>query len=242
MLAELNFLLKHMEKILVVEDDYSLAESLYKLLSAEGYIVENVYDGALAEKLALRNQYDCIILDINLPCKNGYEICKTLRSHHIQTPILMLTAFGEIEDKLEGFESGTDDYLTKPFFTKELLARLKALLKRSQHRIQFNNSVLCVEDLQIDLSKKTVQRGNTAIKLTAREFQILVILAEAQGNPVSKKELIQKLWGTNTEVSTNTIEVFINSLRNKIDKHFTTKLIHTKLGFGYYVGKNEQDH
>ncbi|MCS6795401.1 MAG: response regulator transcription factor [Raineya sp.] len=228
-----------MEKILIVEDDFSLAESLKKQLSAEGYLVENVYDGLLAEKLALRQHFDCIILDINLPSKNGYEVCKSLRNHHISTPILMLTAFGELEDKLEGFESGVDDYLPKPFFIKELLARLKALLKRNYQRNEPNSEILVIEDLQIDVGKKSVQRGNETIKLTAREFQILSILAEARGNPISKKELIQKVWGTNTEVNTNTIEVFINSLRNKIDKNFPTKLIHTKLGFGYYVGKNE---
>ncbi len=240
---EINFFLQKfaMEKILIVEDDLFLAENLQKLLTSEGYSVENIYDGLLAEKLALRKHYDCMIIDINLPGKNGYEICKNLRNHQINTPILMLTAFGEIEDKLEGFESGADDYLTKPFFIKELLARLKALLKRNLNRKEDYTESIIIEDLHIDLAKKTAQRGKEFIKLTAREFQILTILAEARGNPVSKKELIQKVWGTNTEVNTNTIEVFINSLRNKIDKHFATKLIHTKLGFGYYVGKNEQN-
>jgi DNA-binding response OmpR family regulator len=229
-----------MSKILLIEDDFTLAENIQKQLRSEGFEVSNVFDGLLAEKLLFRETFDCIILDVNIPGKNGFELCKSIRKNQIHTPVLMLTAFGEVEDKLEGFESGADDYLTKPFFIKELIARIRVILKRNTHIGNPEKSILQVEDLCVDILKKTVQRKGEFIKLTAREFQILLLLVQAQGNPVSKKEIIQHVWGTNTEVNTNTIEVFINALRNKIDKAFEPKLIHTKLGFGYYVGKNDE--
>lgn len=225
-----------MEKILLVEDDFTLAENIKKQLIAEGYEVENIFDGLLAEKVLLRNGFDCVILDVNIPGKNGFELCKMLRQHQIESPVIMLTAFSEVEDKLEGFESGADDYLTKPFFIEELIARIKVLIKRKKLFQNNETKALVIDDLVIDLKKKTATRKEETIRLTAREFQILALLAQAKGNPVSKKEIIQEVWGTNTEVNTNTIEVFINALRNKIDKNASTKLIHTKLGFGYYVG------
>jgi DNA-binding response OmpR family regulator len=223
-----------MQKILIAEDDVHIASDLKSRLQDEGYSVEAIYDGLLAEKLLIRNSYDCIILDINLPGKTGIAICKTVRSQNISTPILFLTAFGEVEDKLQGFESGADDYLTKPFFFKELLARVKALLKRGSVNNQAP-SIETFEDLTIDLSSKRVFRNGTPIKLTAREYEILTALVTAKGNSVSKKDLIRIVWGTQVEVNTNTIEVFINSIRNKIDKNYPVKLIHTRPGYGYYV-------
>jgi DNA-binding response OmpR family regulator len=229
-----------MIKILLIEDDFALAENIKKQLIEATYEVDNIYDGLLAEKIILRQTFDCIILDVNIPGKNGFELCKSIRQHNIQTPIIMLTAFGEVEDKLQGFDSGVDDYLTKPFFMKELLARIKVIIKRKGQFNNEQNTTYVIEDLVIDIQKKSIQRKEESIKLTAREFQILVLLAEAQGNPVSKKEIIQHVWGTNTDVNTNTIEVFVNTLRNKIDKNFDVKLIHTKLGFGYFLGKNHE--
>lgn len=223
-----------MQQILIAEDDTNIASDLKQQLLNEGFEAEVVFDGLLAEKIISRKKFDCIILDINMPGKNGLEVCRAIRSQKITTPILMLTAFGEVEDKVQGFENGADDYLTKPFYFKELLARIKALLKRSTHQPE-TARVITIHDLTIDILTKSVSRTNKAIKLTAREFEILTTLAEAQGHVVSKKDLIKKIWGTLVEVNTNTIEVFINSLRNKIDKHHETKLIHTRPGFGYFL-------
>ncbi|MBN8651103.1 MAG: response regulator transcription factor [Cytophagales bacterium] len=229
-----------MQQILIAEDDTNIASDLKQQFQNEGFEAEVVFDGVLAEKIILRKTFDCIILDINMPGKNGLEVCKAVRTQKITAPILMLTAFGEVEDKLTGFENGADDYLTKPFFFKELLARVKALLKRGARQNE-PAQVLTISDLMIDLSTKTAARGGVAIKLTAREFEILTALAEAKGGVVSKKTLIKKIWGTLVEVNTNTIEVFINSLRNKIDKQHEVKLIHTRPGFGYVLGVGQHE-
>lgn len=228
------------QQILIVEDDAHIASDLKSRLEAEGFIAEVVYDGLLAEKIFTRKKFDCLILDINIPGKNGLELCKALREQQISTPVLMLTAFGEVEDKVAGFESGADDYLTKPFFFKELLARIKALLKRSAH-LNHQEQRLQIEDLIIDLADKRVTRNHQPIRLTPREFQILSVLAKAHGNSVSKKELIMRIWNTQVEVSTNTIEVFINSIRNKVDKNHAVKLVHTRPGYGYYLSAHSHE-
>jgi DNA-binding response OmpR family regulator len=223
-----------MQNILLVEDDMHIAADLKSQLSSEGFDVEVLYDGLLAEKMIIRKPFHCIILDVNIPGKNGFDVCASIRAQNISTPVLMLTAFGEMDDKIQGFESGADDYLTKPFFFKELLARIKALLKRGV-QLEEQPQKLNIEDLAIDFTSKKVARAGLTIKLTAREFEIIAVLASAKGNAVSKKELIQKIWGTAVQVNTNTIEVFINSLRNKIDKNHSVKLLHTRQGFGYYL-------
>lgn len=229
-----------MQKILIAEDDVNISADLKLRLQEEGFLTEAVYDGLLAEKLIMRNSYDCIVLDINMPGKNGLEVCKSIRNHGINTPVLFLTAFDEAEDKVTGFESGADDYLTKPFYFKELLVRIRSLLKRRSSNSEIPN-VISVEDLLIDLGTKKVTRKDEHIKLTAREFDILALLASANGNIVSKKNLIEKIWGTRVEVNTNTIEVFINSIRNKIDKGHEQKVIHTRPGFGYFLsGKSNE--
>jgi DNA-binding response OmpR family regulator len=230
-----------MQSILLVEDDIHIAADVKARLTAEGFTIEVLYDGLLAEKLISRKPFDCIILDINLPGKNGFDVCKSMRQNNIKVPVLMLTAFGEVDDKLQGFESGADDYLTKPFYFQELLARIKALLKRSSGNDSAMSEQIVIEDLVIDMHSKKVTRASNTIKLTAREFDILALLAQAKGNSVSKKELIQKIWGTSVEVNTNTIEVFINSIRNKIDKHNAPKLIHTRSGFGYYLSAKDDE-
>lgn len=223
-----------MQHILLVEDDVHIAADVKSRLTGEGYAVEVMYDGLLAGKLIARQSFDCIILDVNLPGKNGLDLCRLIRQQQLTTPVLMLTAFGEVEDKVQGFESGADDYLTKPFYFQELLLRIRALLKRSTH-LAAAPAILQIEDLTIDETAKKVSRAGTPVKLTAREFEILLVLAQARGNSVSKKELIHKIWGTTVEVNTNTIEVFINSIRNKIDKQHERKLVHTRPGFGYYI-------
>lgn len=222
-----------MQTILLVEDDQHLSSDIKAQLIKEGLNVEAVFDGILAEKMIARQKFDCIILDVNLPGKTGYEICRSTRLQNIKTPVIILTAFGEIDDKLEGFNCGADDYLTKPFYFKELLARIKVFLRRNDSNEDLKNIV--VADLVIDVNKKTISRSNEHIKVTPREFDIVLLLANAKGNPVSKKDLIKNVWGTSMEVNTNTIEVFINLIRNKIDKNYSVKLIHTRTGFGYYI-------
>lgn len=224
-------------KILLVEDDIQLTNDLKHQLQAERFEVDSAFDGQIADKLVSRNKYDCILLDVNIPAINGYDLAKSIREKQINAPIIMLTAFGEIEDKLHGFDSGADDYITKPFYFKELLARIKVFLKRSE-QLSKENDTLVIDDLVIEPRKRQVTRNDVQIKLTAREYELLMILAEAKGTPVSKKELLSKVWGTSFEANTNTIEVFINLLRNKIDKNFGEKLIKTRTGFGYYLGRD----
>ena len=229
-----------MLSILIAEDDINIASDLKLRLEAEGFLTEVIYDGMLAEKMLTRKTYDCVVLDINLPGKNGLEVCKAMRAQQNNSPVIILTAFDEVEDKVLGFESGADDYLTKPFYFKELLARVKSLIKRRAHQNSPIESIT-VDDLVIDITLKKVSRAGNLIKLTPREFEILATLAEAKGNLVSKRDLIKKIWNTQVEVNTNTIEVFINSIRNKVDKHFSVKLIRTRPGFGYYLSANAHE-
>ena len=221
--------------ILIVEDDPNLSQNIRDALVDENYLVEVAFDGLIAEKLLKRNDYHCIIMDINLPYKNGYELCKEFRQTNTTTPVLFLTAFDELEDKVAGFDSGADDYLTKPFYMKELLLRVKSLIKRAGNSHEMVNDMITIENLIINQKTKSVTRNNIEITLTPREYQILLKLAFAQGNLVTKQELIREIWGRSFDAKTNTIEVFINFLRNKIDKPFDTKLIKTKIGYGYYL-------
>ena len=224
-------------RILLVEDDINLSNDLNRQLVSKNIEVDIAFDGLLAERMIQRTRYDCILADVNIPGKNGFDLVRSIRSRQIFTPVIMLTAFGEIDDKLEGFNSGADDYITKPFFFEELLARMKVILKRLEN-LGKNPELVIIEDLVIDLRKREVNRKDKPIKLTAREYEILVMLAEAQGEPVSKKEILNKVWGSSFGTNTNTIEVFINLLRNKIDKNFEPKLIKTRIGFGYSLGKS----
>jgi DNA-binding response OmpR family regulator len=221
--------------ILVVEDDPNLNKNIHDALVDDNYTVDIAFDGLLAEKMLKRNDYHCVVLDINLPYKNGYELCTSFRQHNITTPVLFLTAFDELEDKVAGFDSGADDYLTKPFYMKELLLRVKSLIKRAGNPHEIVNENITIEDLIINQKTKKVTRNSIEISLTPREYQILLKLAAAQGNLVTKQELIREIWGKSFDANTNTIEVFINFLRNKIDKPFATKLIKTKIGYGYYL-------
>ncbi len=224
-----------MKKLLIIEDDPALNANIREALQAEGFGVEAVFDGSLAEKLLEKNSYDCIILDISLPYKNGYDVCRDFRKYDTTTPVLMLTAFDELEDKVRGYDSGADDYLTKPFYMRELALRVQALIKRSGRQAgETVSPVLVAGDLTIDLATKTVTRQDTEISLTPREYQILLRLLRSRGELVSKKELVREIWGSSFDANTNTIEVYINFLRNKIDKPFGKESIKTRIGFGYY--------
>ncbi len=223
-------------KVLLIEDDPTLNRNIHAALSAENMLVQSVYDGNLAERMLVKETFDCIIMDINLPGVNGFELARTFRQTNKYTPILMLTAFGELEDKVKGFDSGADDYLTKPFFMRELIIRVQALAKRNSLKNHGNDEskIIIAGDIKIDVSRKQVWRQGKEITLTPREYQILVKLCHNVGEVVSKNDLINEIWGGKFDANTNTIEVYINFLRNKIDKPFQKSSIKTKIGFGYY--------
>lgn len=224
-----------MKKILLVEDDPHISQNIHEALAAEQFDVAAVFDGLLADKLLRKHEYHCVILDLNLPGKSGYDLCRDFRKYNSSTPVLILTAFDEIEDKVQGFQSGADDYLTKPFYTQELILRVNALLRRSQDALNNDHaSVLVIGDLTLHLGHKKVTRQDVEIVLTPREYQILVLLVQAKGELVAKKDLIEGIWGRAFDANTNTIEVYINFLRKKVDRPFGKDSIKTKVGFGYY--------
>lgn len=222
-------------RILVVEDEHRIANSIKKGLEQERYAVDIAYTGSDGYDLASTETYDLIILDIMLPEMNGIEICKELRKNKINFPILMLTAKGQIEDKIIGLDAGADDYMTKPFSFDELLARVRALTRRQGVII---NDELKVGDLEIDLKKFTVKREDKAIQLSSKEFSLLEFLVRNKDDIVSKDQIISHLWDYDADILPNTIEVYIKNLREKIDKPFVNKkpLIQTVRGFGYKIG------
>lgn len=223
-------------KILLAEDDLTMSQNIRSELVEIGYDVEVAYDGLMAEKFLKKYSFDCLILDINLPHRNGYEICRFFRTFNDTTPVLFLTAFDELEDKVQGYDSGADDYLTKPFYMKELILRLQSLVKRSRKdAVTDGNEQLVFDDIVIYPKTKTVRKREKELVLTPREYQLLMRLVAAKGELVLKSDLIREIWGNKVDVNTNTIEVYINFLRNKVDKPFDTSYIKTKVGYGYYL-------
>jgi len=223
-------------KILMVEDDPKISSFVKLGLENNDCIVDVAYDSEMGEKLACKRKYDIILLDVIIPGVTGFELCKRIRSKDIKTPILMLTSLDSIEDKVTGFESGADDYLLKPFSFQELFVRLKALNRRNNE--QSINPTLKIADLEMDTVSKKVKRGCIEIKLTKREYTILELLLSNQGKVFDRLEITEKVWGESFNSGTNVIDVHINSLRNKIDKDYTPKLIHTKIGMGYVIDEN----
>lgn len=219
-------------KILVVEDESNVADFLRKGLEEQEHSVDLAYDGLMGEKLALRNNYDILLLDVILPGMNGYELCKRIREQKPLVPVLMLTALGTTDDKISGFDAGADDYLVKPFEFNELLARIKALVKRATGVVQ-TSTVIKVADLELNLDKKTARRGNTDIQLTAKEFALLEFLMKNKGRVVSRTDIAEKVWDVTFDTGTNVVDVYINILRKKLDRDFDKKLIHTRIGLGY---------
>jgi DNA-binding response OmpR family regulator len=211
-----------------------VALSVKKGLEAEGFTVVLAYDGTIAEKMLTREEFDFIILDINLPGRNGLELCHAFRNRNKQVPILMLTAMGEIGDKMEAFSAGADDYLVKPFHLMELVARIKAIRKRATGQPQPQH-LITISDLVIDSDAKEVKRAGKLIKLSQKEYLLLEALARANGRVLSKADLTEKVWSLDFDTGTNTVEVYISFLRSKIDKAHEVKLIHTRTGFGYYL-------
>lgn len=222
-------------KILVVEDEVKVADLIRKGLEANGYSVEVAYDGMMGRKLGVQHHFDLIILDINLPYENGYMVCKAIRERNANVPVLFLTALDSIDDKLEGFDAGADDYISKPFEMKELLARIRVFLKRNSAAPTSPSNVLKAADLVLNLDSKAVTRAGKAIELTAKEFMLLQYLLENKNRVVSKVDIAEKIWNITFDTGTNVIEVYMNYLRNKVDKGFDSKLIHTQIGMGYVL-------
>ena len=223
-------------KLLVVEDEHKIANAIKQGLEQESYAVDVAYDGDQGLANALNDEYDMIILDRMLPGNvDGIQICKQLRAKNIHTPILLLTAKDRISDRVTGLDSGADDYLVKPFAFEELLARVRALLRRPSGN---GNPVLSVGDLELDPASFAVSRKNKTINLSKREFALLEYLMRNSGRILSKDNIINHVWDFDADVLPNTVEVYMGYLRTKIDKPFKDRpdLIHTVRGFGYRIG------
>ena len=221
-------------RILLAEDEPKLSRVIQEELERHGLKTDVAFDGQIAEKLFKQHQYSLILLDVNLPYKNGLALCKDFRAINKNVPIIMLTALGEIRDKMDAFNVGADDYIVKPFHFDELFARIKVSLKRSDSPEDIIKTI-DVEDLNINFVTKTVTRSGNEIPLTAKEFALLSMLIKNRGKVISKQEILEKVWDLSFDTGTNTIEVYISFLRNKIDKPYEEKLIHTKPGFGYFI-------
>ncbi len=220
-------------RILLVEDEPKVASFIKKGLEEQTYEVDQAYDGTYGVKLALQQDYDLVILDVILPNISGLDVCRQIRQHNTSVSILMLTALGSTDDKIIGLDAGADDYLTKPFEFKELLARIRALTRRGTDLPA--SEVLRLGDLEMDLTRKTVERAGNPISLTAREFSLLHYLMRNKGRVVSRVDITEQVWETSFDTGSNVIDVYINFLRKKIDKGHDTKLIHTLVGMGYVL-------
>jgi DNA-binding response OmpR family regulator len=223
-------------KILVVEDEHKIANSIKKGLEQESFTVDVAYDGNVGYDYASSACYDLIILDLMMPGLNGLEICKKLRSEKNNTPILILTAKDQLQDKVNGLNSGADDYLTKPFAFEELLARVKALRRRPKNIIE---SVFCIDDLTLDTNNFELSRAGKIIALSAKEYSLLEYLFRNQNKTLTKEQIISHVWDYDANILPNTVEVYMAYLRHKIDKAFpkSSPLIHTVRGFGYKLAK-----
>ena len=224
-------------RVLVIEDEHKIANSLKKGLEHENYAVDVAYDGTQGLDFAESEEYDLIILDRLLPGIDGIDICKKLREKGIHTPILMLTAKGQINDKVDGLDSGADDYMVKPFAFSELFARSRALIRRPKHAI---HAILTIDNLTLNTVTFEVKREDTPIILSSKEFSLLEYLMRHQNKIITKEQIINHVWDYDADVLPNSVEVYIKHLRDKIDKPFPKKpnLIHTMRGFGYKISKN----
>lgn len=222
-------------RVLIIEDEKKLAISIKKGLEQEAYAADVAYEGTDGFGMAVTSDYDIIILDIMLPGMDGIEICKKIRGKKINTPIIMLTARGQVRDRVKGLNSGSDDYLVKPFAFEELLARIKALSRRPKNNIGL---VLSTEDLELNTLTYKVNRGGKKIELSKREYAILEYLLRNKGKIITKQQIINHVWDYDADVLPNTVEVYIGYLRDKIDRPFKENkpLINTVRGFGYRLG------
>jgi DNA-binding response OmpR family regulator len=222
-------------RLLLAEDDAQLGKTLMKGLRQESYAVDIVADGENAVYQALINEYDVIILDVMMPRRDGFSVCRELRRNGTTTPVLMLTARDTIADKITGLDAGGDDYLTKPFEFAELLARLRALLRR--RTTDLLASEVKIGNLRVNMASHSVDRGGRTIALTTKEFALLAFLARNQGHVVSRAEICAHVWDDNHDPYSNAIEVYVNRLRRKVDSISDTPLIHTRRGAGYMLAE-----
>ncbi|WBV57501.1 response regulator transcription factor [Chryseobacterium daecheongense] len=221
--------------ILIIEDDQRVAQLTQRGLEEQGFTVTLAYDGLSGKKLALQNDYDLVITDIVLPKMDGIDLCREVRLIKPDLAIIMLTALGTTDDKVEGFDAGADDYLVKPFEMRELLVRIRALLKRNNKAAQNSGFILRYADLEMNLHTKIVKRNTKDINLTPKEFKLLEYMMHNPERVLSRVEIAEKVWDTHFDTGTNFIDVYINYLRKKIDKDFDQKLIHTKSGMGFIL-------
>jgi two-component system, OmpR family, copper resistance phosphate regulon response regulator CusR len=224
--------------ILIVEDEKKIADTIQLGLSEHGFNVEVAYDGDIGLKIFLGHSFDLVILDLNLPGMNGFELCKAIRRRNELVPVIMLTSMGQLSDKVEGYDAGTDDYIVKPFEFRELLLKIRALLKRTLNQYQPVGNVLKAADLVMNLDSKEVERSGKKIKLTAKEFQLLEYLLRNKNRVVSRADLAINVWNIDFDTNTNVIDVYISYVRNKVDKQFDQKLIQTHVGMGYVLKEN----
>lgn len=221
--------------ILIAEDEARVANLIKRGLEEYGYTATVAFDGEIAKKLVLNNQYDLIITDINLPKLNGIDLCRHIRSVFPSMPIIMLTALGTTDDKVEGFDAGANDYMVKPFDLRELHVRIRELLKRNVNQPNNGGINLRFADLEMNLNTKRVFRDQVEINLTPKEFKLLEYMMQNPNRVLTRVEIAEKVWETTFDTGTNFIDVYINYLRNKVDKNFSTKLIHTKSGMGFIL-------
>jgi heavy metal response regulator len=219
-------------RILVVEDEKKVARFLQQGLQEERYDVDVAFDGESGARLASTQQYDLIILDVLLPGKSGFELTREFRAHNGLAPILMLTAKTSVEDRVEGLDSGADDYLTKPFAFAELLARVRSLLRRG---LMEKSTILAIADLELDTVTHKARRGGRTIDLTAKEYALLEFLLRNRDRVMSRTIISEHIWDYNFDTGTNLIDVYVNHLRNKVDTGFPVKLLHTVRGVGYVM-------
>ena len=222
-------------KILIVEDEKKIADTLKLGLTEYGYYTEVAYDGNIGGRLLMSKAYDLVILDINLPGVNGYELCKMIRVRDSALPIIMLTSMSTLNDKIEGYNAGADDYLVKPFEFRELIMKIRALLKRTLSEHLPVGNILRANGLEMNLDSKEVTRDGQKINLTAKEFQLLEYFLRNKNRVLSRADIAVNVWEIDFQSNTNVIDVYVNYLRNKIDKQFPEKLIQTHVGMGYIL-------
>lgn len=236
MITELSPVAQH--RILLVEDDHRLSRSIADQLKAADMGCMQVFDGEMARRALVGDTFDLVLLDLSLPKLDGFALCREIRQRDGNTPIIILTAFSDIDSKMNAFELGADDYLVKPVHFKELLAKVRVFLKRSESN-PLKQETIRIADLEIDLPRKAVRRGGARIDLSPKEFNLLAYLARNKGRVMSKDDLAANVWEESHTVSPNTIEVYVSFLRGKVDKGFEPKLIHTRHGFGYTLNDRE---
>lgn len=226
-------------RILIIEDDQRVAELIKRGLTEQEFACDIAFDGLLGLKMILHNEYDLVITDIILPKMDGLDLSREIRSLKPDMPIIMLTALGTTDDKIEGFDAGADDYMVKPFEMRELIVRMRVLLKRYKNNTAVSGSLLKFHDLEMNLHTKIVKRNAVDISLTPKEFKLLEYMIQNAERVLSRTEIADKVWDTQFDTGTNFIDVYINYLRKKVDKDFDKKLIHTKSGMGFVLKLEE---